>query len=76
MRLLTVREVAEVLRVSGSLVYQLIEQHRLPVHRVGNGRGSLRVSEVDLAAYIDACREGSLPPTQPQRRVRLNNLTV
>ena len=62
--LLTVSQVAERLAVSSSLVYQLIESGRLGHHRIGNGRGTLRVGQADLEAYLSACHSIQ-KPTQP-----------
>jgi excisionase family DNA binding protein len=55
--MLNVREVAEKLRVSATCVYQLIERGKLTCHRIGVGRGAIRVCESDLTAYIDSCRK-------------------
>ncbi len=55
--MLTVKEVAEHLRVSATCVYQLIEKGKLVCHRIGLGRGAIRVRETDLAAFIDGCKE-------------------
>jgi excisionase family DNA binding protein len=73
--MLNVREVAERLRVSATCVYQLIEQGRMACHRIGIGRGAIRVSEDDLEEFIDGCREkrnegAKLPP----HSVRLRHL--
>jgi len=55
---LTIREVAELLKLSQSSVYQLIEAGRLAHHRIGQGRGAIRVLEADLQSYLDQCRQG------------------
>lgn len=55
--MLNVREVAERLRVSATCVYQLIERGKLACHRIGVGRGAIRVCERDLLVYIDSCRK-------------------
>ncbi len=52
-RLLMVREVAGPLRVSVSSVYALVAQGRVPCHRIGAGRGSIRVSRTDLEALFE-----------------------
>ena len=57
MKLLTVVEVATVLNVSKSLVYALIENGQLVPHRIGNGRGCVRIAESDLKAYVHSCRQ-------------------
>lgn len=49
--LLTVREVAEAMRVSTMTVYRLIHAEELPAIRVGS---NLRIRRADLAAYLNA----------------------
>ena len=56
MELLTVKEVAKLLRVSGRIVYQLVGEGRLGHHRVGNGRGSVRIRPKDVEDYLQSCR--------------------
>lgn len=72
--MLTVKEVAARLRVSGTCVYQLIEAGKLTCHRIGIGRGAIRVAEGDLAAFVDDCRqepgEGSKATSRPAKRLR------
>lgn len=70
LQLLKVKEVAEALRVSPSLVYSLIESGRLPACRVGRGRGSVRVLLQDLVAYIEASRVQASEATRPRPRRR------
>ncbi|HZJ27827.1 MAG TPA: helix-turn-helix domain-containing protein [Acidimicrobiia bacterium] len=55
--LLTVREVAEAMRVSTMTVYRLIKARELSATRVGK---HFRIRRSDLAAYLDARRVG--PP--------------
>ena len=50
-RLLTVREVAEAMRVSTMTVYRLIKGGELPAIRVGK---HFRIRETDLSGYLDA----------------------
>lgn len=50
-QLLTVAEVADLLRVSSMTVYRLIRNGELPAVRVGR---SYRVSEDDLQSYLQA----------------------
>ncbi len=51
--LYTVKDVAGILKVSGSLVYALIDSGRIPACRVGRGRGAVRVLKQDLLDYIE-----------------------
>jgi excisionase family DNA binding protein len=55
-RMLTPAEVATRLRISRTTVYGLIDSGKLIAR--GIGRGALRVSEEDLAAFLRSCRRG------------------
>jgi excisionase family DNA binding protein len=59
--MLTVKQVAKELAMSVTCVYQLINSGKLVSHRFGLGRGGIRVSESDLAAYIESCRKEKRP---------------
>ena len=47
---------AEQLNLSTSQVYALCSTGKLLHHRFGNGRGAIRVSEEQLAAFIETTR--------------------
>lgn len=66
--LLTVRQVADRLGLSQSSVYQLIESRQLAHHRLGTNKGAIRVSEADLLAYLNACRESTGTQRRKERR--------
>ena len=51
-QLMTVREVAEHMRVSTMTVYRLIKAGELSAVRVGK---NFRIRESDLQAYLDGC---------------------
>ena len=73
--MLTVRDIATELKVSESSVYALIESGRLACHRIGNGRGVIRVHEADLETYLNSCRvntkkDGEKPVRVPRRRLK------
>lgn len=74
--LLTVVEVAERLKVSGSFVYRLIASGQLTFVRVGNGQGRVRIDESDLQVYIDSRRvvDHGCSCLQSDVRVPLENL--
>ena len=70
---LSVGDVAERLSVSPSCVYQLIESGRLAHHRIGVGRGAIRVSQEDLYDYLSACRrerKGEEPRRTPRPKLK------
>lgn len=77
--MLTVREVAARTKVSAALVYGWIADGVLPHFRIGkNGRrGSIRVAEGDLEAFLLTLRRGpargmekSPPPAASGRRFK------
>lgn len=55
MKLLTVQEVAETMKVSEKTVRRLIKRGDLAAYKVGE-RGQLRVKEYDLERYVEAQR--------------------
>ena len=57
--MLTVREVADHLRVSPSCVYGLIGRGLLACHRIGLGRGTIRVTAEQLARFLDRATAGA-----------------
>lgn len=60
-RLLTVLQAAEVLNTSPRFVRRLVEERRIPFHKLGR---HVRITEADLAAFIAATR---IDPTHPGR---------
>lgn len=75
--LLKPRELADRLNVSLSTVYGLIESGKLACHRIGCGRGAVRVSEDDLTEYLESCRsKPKAVPVQSIHRTRPNHLQL
>jgi excisionase family DNA binding protein len=73
--MLTVKEVADRLRVSRTCVYQLVERGKLACHRIGIGRGAIRISLDDLTAFVCACRENRSAESESSLRpVHLRHL--
>lgn len=72
--LLTIKEMAVALRVSATTAYQLVEQGKVPCHRVGVGRGAIRIKEEDLVAYLERCRSGESPVREQRKPVRTSAL--
>ena len=74
--MLRVREVAQRLNLSESTVYGLVESGELPHHRF---RGAIRVSEEQLAAYLDLTkqeRRESAPRIRKPRRPQLKHIRL
>ena len=67
MDLLTVQDVAATLKVSKSLVYSLIASGKIACHRIGAGRGAIRVQRDDLQQFVDGCRVQSVTAAPPKR---------
>lgn len=69
--MLSVKQVARQLAVSSKTVYLLISQGLLKCHRIGSGRGTIRVSRQQLDEYLarsETTRE--LPRTVPLRHLK------
>jgi excisionase family DNA binding protein len=54
----TVKEAAARLEVPVSSVYALAAAGRLPHRRIGLGKGVIRITEADLAEFLERCRVG------------------
>jgi excisionase family DNA binding protein len=52
-----VKEAAEQLSVSPQTVYLLCKTGKLPHVRFGIGRGTIRITDQDLAAYVELCKQ-------------------
>jgi excisionase family DNA binding protein len=57
--MLTVREVAALLKVAPSTVYALASGGRLISHRIGLGRGAIRFAEDDVTDFLRSSRTES-----------------
>jgi len=55
--MLTVEQAADQLQVSKSIVYSLIEAGKIACHRIGLGRGTIRMSQDDLDQYLESCKQ-------------------
>ncbi len=69
MTLLTVKEAAERVKVAPATVYLLCAQGRLAHLRVGTGgRGTIRIREQDLAAFLEEVMVRPEAPGQAKSR--------
>jgi excisionase family DNA binding protein len=71
----TVQEVAEKLNVSPATVYDAVASGELPHHRIGRGRGTIRVSEEQLRAYLRRTEMGRAEVISPAPHVKLKHLS-
>ena len=65
MRLLTIQEVAETMRISEKTVRRLIKRGDLIAYKVGD-RGQLRIKEQDLGEYLESQRVSPRKREQPK----------
>ena len=58
---MTVKQAAERLEVSKSLVYRLVEEKRLSCIRIGQRgrRGKIVIREADIEAFLQECQSGA-----------------
>lgn len=75
---LTVKELANRLRVSLATAYVLVRQGSIASHRIGSCRGAIRIREADLEAYLTTTyqqRIASKTKTAPAR-IHLKHLKL
>ena len=76
---MSVKEVAQHLNVSSSCVYQLVATGLLPCHRIGVGRGTIRISPEQVQLYLQAAQTRepkSVSRRQPQSTPVFQHLDV
>lgn len=62
-------DVANRLRISLACAYALVDAGKLSCFRIGIGRGTIRVSEEQLQAYLDSVEhESETAPTRPRSK--------
>lgn len=76
--LLTVREVADRLRLSIASVYVMIRQGTLIAHRLGGRNGAIRIRPEDLEACLHSTElvPASPKPKQTPPRVKLKHIRL
>ncbi len=63
--LLTVKQAAERLSLNPATVYALCASRKLPHARIGVGRGTIRIREEDLDAFLERATVRPGPPAAP-----------
>jgi excisionase family DNA binding protein len=64
--MLTVKQLAERLNISADKVYGLVGAGKIEHHKIG---GAIRITEAQLAAYLESTRQPVREPTRrPLRR--------
>ena len=66
--MLTVSQVANRLNVSRSTIYNAIESGLLPHHRIGLGRGAIRISEEQLESFLESTKVEETSSTSAKPR--------
>ena len=74
--LLTVREVAGILRVSPRWFTNWSRRGKLACHRIGNRNGAIRISAADVDDYLARCRNERRDETPKPPRPRLKHLKL
>lgn len=74
--LLTVRDVARALQISIASVYAIVAEGKIACHRVGTGRGSIRIEERDLEEYLCSCRSEKAEETKRSPRPHLKHIRL
>ena len=64
---LTIREVAELLKVDAKTVYRLVRGHQMPGFKVA---GTWRFKNTDIDQWIEKQKEAAGEPTTDRRRKR------
>ena len=72
---MTVPEVAKILGISASKLYQLVAGRRIAHYRVG---GKILFMAEDVAAYLATCRVGAVAPiaSAPRVQIKLKHLRL
>jgi excisionase family DNA binding protein len=74
---LTIREMAKRLAIAPSTAYALVQSGKIASHRIGIGRGAIRIDEQDLKDFLGSCRSSPRPETRPRlARARLKHLKL
>jgi excisionase family DNA binding protein len=75
--LMTVREVAAILRVSPSLVYRLVDAGKIGSFRIGKGRGAIRISRDSVNQFLASSQAApSEQKTDRTHRASLRHLKL
>lgn len=71
-----VRDVAKRLEVSTATVYAMIAMGKLKCHRIGLGRGVIRITEDHLNDFLQGTEPKTPVSPAPVRRVSLKRLSL
>ena len=71
---MTVRQAADRLEVSQSLVYGLIASGKLKHYRIGKGRGCIRIADEHVVEFLRGAEPVVLTPPVPASRFKPKHL--
>ncbi len=78
--LFTVRETAQRLRVSEKTIRNLLSKGQLSFHRIGAGRGVIRISEEAILAHLQDCQvigpEATADRPRPRKKTVLRHIKI
>lgn len=66
----SVKQVADRLAVSAAVVYRLIDSGQLEAHRIGLKRGTLRISEQQIEAYLEKSKVNLSQPCSSKKSLK------
>ncbi len=69
MKFYTIADISDLLKISPSNAYALVEAGKIIAHRIGVGRGTIRVSEDDFLTYLSQTRI-----TMPKKKQSFSHL--
>jgi excisionase family DNA binding protein len=72
MALLTVKAAAARLGCSPALIYLLCTERRLAHVRLGTRRGTIRIAEEDLDAFVQGCKVNANALPEGLKHIRMN----
>ena len=76
MKLLRVEDVAEMLSVAVSTVYEMVSKGEIPGFRLGPRKGAIRIEEADVIGYLESCKVGKKQPERKPRRIKSRHFSV
>ena len=77
---MTVRQAADKLEVSTTLIYQVFASGKPRCYRVGNGRGVIRIDESHVKAFLRESQQEPrplpAPSPSPSKTPQLKHITI
>lgn len=76
--LLTVEDVAKLLKVSTATVYELVSDRLIACYRIGTRKGAIRFTEEQVEQYLSAClvTDGKIVQPKKPKPAKLKHLKL